>query len=305
MGRIRSIKPEFPQSEDIGRLSRDARLLFVQLWTLVDDAGRTRAASRMLASLLYPYDDDAGDLMTGWLAELERNGLIQVYNVEGAHYLQIAKWLKHQKIDHPSASRLPEPSEILAKPREPSRTLAPDLGPRTLDMDQDQEKKRSQSSRGTSLPDDWMPTNDDVAYGSRLGLDARQIGVAAEDMRLWAKANSNRSVGRKADWSATFKTWMRRKKQEKPNAKPTVSEAIRSHIEGGISFGPKPQLIPSATGGSPPGLLPQGGRSRPGDVHGGGGRDLVRIFDGSNPACDRPEDGIGEENKLVADRRRG
>ena len=107
MGRIRSIKPEFVQSEDTGRLSRDARLLFIQLWTLVDDAGRTRAASRMLASLLYPHDDDVAPLMTGWLAELERNGQIRVYNVEGAHYLEITNWLKHQKIDHPSPSRLP------------------------------------------------------------------------------------------------------------------------------------------------------------------------------------------------------
>jgi hypothetical protein len=37
VGRIRSIKPEFPQSESVGRLSRDARLLFVQLWTICDE----------------------------------------------------------------------------------------------------------------------------------------------------------------------------------------------------------------------------------------------------------------------------
>lgn len=34
MARIRSIKPEFPQSESIGKLSRDARPLFVLLWTI-------------------------------------------------------------------------------------------------------------------------------------------------------------------------------------------------------------------------------------------------------------------------------
>ena len=56
MPRIRTIKPEFPQSESVGRLSREARLLFLLLFTLVDDAGRSRAASRMLASVLYPYD---------------------------------------------------------------------------------------------------------------------------------------------------------------------------------------------------------------------------------------------------------
>src|SRR5690242_8409033 len=107
MSRIRSIKPEFPQSESIGKLSRDARLLFIMLWTYVDDAGRARASSRMLASLLYPYDDDAKKLIDGWLGELELYGHITIYDVEGSRYLEICNWLKHQKIDRPSKSRLP------------------------------------------------------------------------------------------------------------------------------------------------------------------------------------------------------
>ena len=45
MGRIRTIKPEFPQSESMGRVSRDARLTFILLWTMADDAGRLRSCS--------------------------------------------------------------------------------------------------------------------------------------------------------------------------------------------------------------------------------------------------------------------
>jgi hypothetical protein len=137
MARIRSIKPEFPQSETIGRLSRDARLLFIQLWTFVDDFGKARAASRMLASLLYPYDDDAKDLIDDWLDELERENCLIRYCVEGTHYLQITNWLKHQKIDHPSQSKIPDFQENSRDSREDSRALAKDseafatdLGPR-------------------------------------------------------------------------------------------------------------------------------------------------------------------------------
>src|SRR6516225_2349366 len=118
MARIRTIKPEFPQSETIGKLSRDARLLFVQLWTLADDEGRTRAAPRMLASLLYPYDDDAPSLIDGWLDELERNSCIRRYEADGSRYLDIPNWLKHQKIDRPTASKLPpfrDPAHVPAK----------------------------------------------------------------------------------------------------------------------------------------------------------------------------------------------
>lgn len=135
MARIRTIKPEFPQSETVGSLSRDARLLFLQLFTIADDEGRARAASRMLASLLYPYDDDARTLIDGWLDELEAAGCIRRYKVDGDSYLDIPNWLKHQKIDHPSKSRIPEFREDLANPREDSRSLAPDLGPRTSTKD--------------------------------------------------------------------------------------------------------------------------------------------------------------------------
>jgi hypothetical protein len=132
MSRIRTIKPEFPQSESTGRISREARLLFILLWTIVDDEGRARAASRMLASLLYPYDDDAPALIDDWLYELEQEKCIRRYEIDGSTYLEIINWKKHQKIDRPSKSRLPEfnaASHVFASPREPSRVLDADLGP--------------------------------------------------------------------------------------------------------------------------------------------------------------------------------
>jgi len=142
MSRIRTIKPEFCESESIGRVSRDARLLFVQLWTIVDDAGRTRAAPKMLAGRLYPYDEDiSAREIDGWLAELEREGCIARYQVGGGHYLQVTNWSKHQKIDHPTKSKLPGPDETITtvspsspesltnNSRETRESLAPDLGP--------------------------------------------------------------------------------------------------------------------------------------------------------------------------------
>lgn len=135
MARIRTIKPEFVESESIGKLSRDARLLFVLLWTFVDDAGRARASSRLLASRLYPYDEDAPDLLDDWLGELEEGGHVRRYEVEGDMYLDIPKWLKHQKIDHASLSRLPEFREEFASPRESVAPHTLDLGPRTSTKD--------------------------------------------------------------------------------------------------------------------------------------------------------------------------
>ncbi len=125
-GRIRSIKPEFPHSESMGNCTRDARLLFLELFTLADDDGRLRGAPRMIASLLFPYDDDAPALIESWLNELDRELCIIRYTIEGAHYIQITNWLQHQKIDHPKPSRLPAPpaqeeAEPCAIPREDQR----------------------------------------------------------------------------------------------------------------------------------------------------------------------------------------
>lgn len=123
MARIRTIKPELPQSEGIGAISRDARLLFIQLFTIADDAGRFRAPSRLLASLLYPYDSDAADLIDGWMDELVERGMVRRYAVNGQEYADIPKWLEHQRIDRPSPSRIPEFTDELASPREPSRAI--------------------------------------------------------------------------------------------------------------------------------------------------------------------------------------
>lgn len=149
MARIRTIKPEFPQSESMGRISRDARLCFVLMWTIADDSGRLRGNSRMLASLLYPYDDDAPSLIEGWLKELEEEKCIVRYVAsDRASYVQISNWKEHQKIDKPSVSKLPAPdsetpredSRIVENIREasiPSRARA-DQGSRTKDQGEDQ-----------------------------------------------------------------------------------------------------------------------------------------------------------------------
>lgn len=162
MGRIRSIKPEFVTSYDMGHVSREARLLFILLWTVADDSGRARGDSRMLASVLYPYDGDAPARISSWLTELDGRGCILRYEVAGEPFVQVCNWLRHQKIDKPSPSKLPAPeagSRILANPRESSTT---DQGSGIRDQDQDQgsgilrpaKKPRERSSNPPTRPDE-------------------------------------------------------------------------------------------------------------------------------------------------------
>ena len=138
MGRIRTIKPEFPQSESMGRISRDARLTFILLWTMADDAGRLRGHPKLVANLLFPCDDDAGENVETWLGELVQEGCIARYKADGHHYIEICQWRKHQKIDHPTASRFPENNQKILPLANPHEDSPLDLG-RDLGGDQGEE----------------------------------------------------------------------------------------------------------------------------------------------------------------------
>jgi hypothetical protein len=141
MARIRTIKPEFPQSESMGAVSRDARLLFIMLFTLADDEGRLRGNSRMLASLLFPYDADAPKLIDKWVDELITQRCIVRYQIEDATYVEICKWLNHQKIDRPSKSKIPAPPEG-------SKTFANIREDSLLDQGRDQGKDQGKQLIG-------------------------------------------------------------------------------------------------------------------------------------------------------------
>ena len=82
MARIRTIQPTFARSASMGRVSRDARLLFVLLWTLVDDEGRCLAVPDDFALALFPGDSDAPVHLHRWLDELEQEGCIERYEVD-------------------------------------------------------------------------------------------------------------------------------------------------------------------------------------------------------------------------------
>jgi hypothetical protein len=186
VARIRTIKPEFPQSESMGRVSREARLTFVLLWTLADDAGRLRGNSRMLASLLFPYDDDAADLIDGWLEELRREGCITRYLADGGAYVQIDNWLEHQKIDRPSTSKIPEPdaaSRTLAKPREPSSL---DQGPK----DQGSKDREPPADFAKEFEEGFWkvyPKKVDRGHALKAYIGARKRGVSAETLTAGAE----------------------------------------------------------------------------------------------------------------------
>jgi hypothetical protein len=195
MARIRTIKPEFPQSESMGKVSREARLCFVLLWTLADDAGRLRGNPKMLASLLYPYDDDAADLMGDWLSDLAVNGCIVRYEVAGNSYVQICAWRDHQKIEKPSASRIPP------APPEQSGLFANVLEDSPADQGKDQGVDQGEEgSEASSPPAVSIPLIDKTEYHVspaqvadwQATFPAVDVMQELREMRTWSMANAGK-----------------------------------------------------------------------------------------------------------------
>lgn len=113
--RIRSIKPEFWRSDDIDALSIPDRLLFIGLWSYVDDNGVGLFSIKNIVGDLFAGDmlRDSNETLIrvkeGLKALFERS-LIEIYSQDGNTYLAITNWGKHQRVPNPNKPRYPRPS---------------------------------------------------------------------------------------------------------------------------------------------------------------------------------------------------
>jgi len=101
--RIRTVKPEFHQSETLGKVSREVRYLACALLNWADDEGYFVTNPRVIAGSLLPLDDDGPAFVERALPELERIGYLVLF--EG-HVGLIPGLPTHQRINRPTKSKL-------------------------------------------------------------------------------------------------------------------------------------------------------------------------------------------------------
>ena len=121
--RIRSIKPEFWRSPDVADLSIEDRLLWIGLWSYVDDNGVGKDRAPIIAADLFAFDlsRDAPDTLarvSRGLQNLSASGRITRYTLDGDDWLYINNWSRHQRIDRPNKPRYPLPTSDNAEIRE-------------------------------------------------------------------------------------------------------------------------------------------------------------------------------------------
>lgn len=87
------------------------------------------------------------------------------------------------------------------------------------------------NARGERLSDDWEPGEDGVAFATKAGWSAQYIIVQVEQFKDYWRAKAGKD-GRKTDWPATWRWWVRNNYGPKTNgqeaaAKPKVDEAAK------------------------------------------------------------------------------
>ena len=115
MARIRTIKPEFWQDEDLASCSSHARLTAIGLLNMADDEGFFKAHPALIKAQIFPFDEDSVNIH-GVLNELSNIGYISLFEgSDGKKYGLILGFTKHQSISRPSESKI--------KPMMPDKSL--------------------------------------------------------------------------------------------------------------------------------------------------------------------------------------
>lgn len=134
MSRIRSIKPDFWTSAEVMALPRDARLLFIGIWNFADDHGRFKWEPATILAQVFPRDRDlTEDMVAQWMDLIADQSLLLRYvsspedsgglqRIREISYGVVTGW-HHQRVSHPSPSKLPDPKDCQVFP-ESSRKFA-------------------------------------------------------------------------------------------------------------------------------------------------------------------------------------
>ena len=111
MARKRMIDPSFWTDEKLGECLMEERLLFMGLISNADDEGYGRANSKLLKSVIFPYDDISIKDLEKWLSHITQLGLVILYEYDGQVYYNLPNFLKHQKINRPTETTFPRLDE--------------------------------------------------------------------------------------------------------------------------------------------------------------------------------------------------
>jgi hypothetical protein len=262
MARARNIKPGFYKNEDLAECSPWARLIFPGLWMLADREGRMEDRPKRIKGELLPYDAIDVDPL---LEELSRWGFILRYEVNGERFIQVLKFNEHQAPHvREAASTIPSPGStgVDTMPAQDKEGASTNLGsaqasPRSPDFlnpespllnpepKAEAPQRRSTDATATRLPADWSADDADIEFCKANRPDLVPSEVADRFRDYWIAQPG--AKGRKTDWPATWRNWVRNEKQQ-ARASPRQAQQANTNrlldrINGNRNHEPDPRII--------------------------------------------------------------
>jgi DNA replication protein DnaT len=106
MGRIRTIKPEFTTDEELSALPAETHLFAAGLLCYSDDAGYFNANPGLVKAAIFPLRESSVSV-PDMLQQLEKIGYLQLGKTsDGKHWGHVVKFLIHQRVNHPTPSKI-------------------------------------------------------------------------------------------------------------------------------------------------------------------------------------------------------
>ena len=204
--RIRTIKPEFWQNEELSLVTPEALILAAALLNYADDEGWFRWHTRLIESQLFPLREFSVSFHS-LLAELSSAAFITRHEgSDGKEYGHICTFLDHQRISRPTPSRI---SPIIS-----SSTTSPASAHThgVLSEDSAQERKgkegKGEEGKDTHTPSGSRPDRAPTDHWARLCAafpNASPIPSSAERLLL-SEARPILDTWTPDDWAA-LRAW--------------------------------------------------------------------------------------------------
>lgn len=246
----RLIREGILTSDRVNRLSADAEVFYRRLMSRVDDFGLFDARPAILRASLYPLRlmQTTENICLQLLAECQEAGLVNVFEKDGKHYLQMldTKWKIRSEAKYPlpgngvkevnckqlltTVPLVVDVVEVVGVVNSLASSLRSDASALTADTqinplkDQTPSKATRSHPRGTrfdlsELPESWRA----FCLTERPHLEP---GVVFERFKdHWLAQAGERA--RKVDWLATWRNWVRNEKKSNGELHPTPAAPIK------------------------------------------------------------------------------
>ena len=225
MARKRMVDPNIWQSEDFGKLSNLAKIVFIGLFSLADDEGRGRANPMYLKSSLFPYNEDLRSTdIEKTLFEISSNMSVIFYSYNGSNYYELLSWDVFQKIDRPTPSQIPAFDENKTEIRrvfdESSTSNQRVFAPNRIEKN----KNRIEDNKKENTP--TLADIENYVREKNLSVDAKQF------YDYFTEGNWVDSKGNKVkNWKQKCLTWSKYGTQSKANKQTNYNNYEKRNYE--------------------------------------------------------------------------